>query len=233
MTSTTKQLWLARQYAAPEGPVDMSMMYVMHHAFRRDLEAFAAAVPQTPVDDSTAWRALRERWGLFATALHHHHSGEDAWLWPALLERADEQDRTTLEAMEEEHGQIDPLLQACAAGLAEMVARPSEDQRNALAIRLVAARESLGRHLQHEEGDAMAILQRVFSHEDWEEIDARFKRGLPFGQVVKLVPWVLHELPREVREGLFAETGLVHRVIWLMTRRRFERQDAIAFAHRT
>ena len=29
----------------------MYMMYVMHHAFRRDLAAFAAAVPRTPVDD--------------------------------------------------------------------------------------------------------------------------------------------------------------------------------------
>jgi hypothetical protein len=30
------------QAAAPEGPVDMIMMYVLHHAFRCDLAAFAA-----------------------------------------------------------------------------------------------------------------------------------------------------------------------------------------------
>ena len=38
----TVQLRLPGQTAAHEGPVDMHMMYVMHHAFRRDLAAFAA-----------------------------------------------------------------------------------------------------------------------------------------------------------------------------------------------
>ncbi len=78
------QVLLPGQAAAPEGPVDMVMMYVMHHAFRRDLAAFAAAAPATPLEDRDAWRALADRWELFATALHHHHTGEDAGLWPLL-----------------------------------------------------------------------------------------------------------------------------------------------------
>ena len=39
----------------------MTLMYVMHHAFRRDLEAFAKAVPLTPVDDRQTWRALADQ----------------------------------------------------------------------------------------------------------------------------------------------------------------------------
>ena len=39
-----RQLRLPGQAAAPEGPVDMQTMYLMHHAFRRDLDSFAAAV---------------------------------------------------------------------------------------------------------------------------------------------------------------------------------------------
>ena len=31
------QLFLPGQAAAPDGPDDMQMMYLMHHAFRRDL----------------------------------------------------------------------------------------------------------------------------------------------------------------------------------------------------
>ena len=94
------QLRLPGQTAAHEGPVDMHMMYVMHHAFRRDLAAFAAAAAVTPSADRDTWQALARRWELFSTALHHHHAGEDAGLWPRLLEVADEQDRATLEAME-------------------------------------------------------------------------------------------------------------------------------------
>src|SRR3954454_20772298 len=58
------QLRLPGQAAAPEGPVDMTMMYLMHHAFRRDLSLFATTVPRTPVEDRRAWRALEERWAL-------------------------------------------------------------------------------------------------------------------------------------------------------------------------
>ena len=52
------QISLPGQTAAPEGPVDMYMMYVMHHAFRRDLTKLAAAAQCTPVGDRIAWRML-------------------------------------------------------------------------------------------------------------------------------------------------------------------------------
>src|SRR5204862_4798433 len=72
------QIRLAGQTAAPEGPVDMFMMYVMHHAFRRDLAKLTEAAQCTPVDDRVAWRLLQQRWEVFAEALHGHHTGEDA-----------------------------------------------------------------------------------------------------------------------------------------------------------
>ncbi len=37
-----RQLRLPGQVAAPEGPIDMVTMYVMRHAFRRDLDAFVS-----------------------------------------------------------------------------------------------------------------------------------------------------------------------------------------------
>ena len=52
------QLLLPGQAAAPEGPVDMSMMYLMHFGFRRDLTAFAAAAAATRSPTGT----LGPRW---------------------------------------------------------------------------------------------------------------------------------------------------------------------------
>ena len=113
-----EQLMLPGQAAAPGGPVDMTVMYLMHHAFRRDLTRFAAAVPRTPLDDHATWVALAERWERFSEILHHHHSGEDAGIWPFLLGRADASERETLLAMEAEHEKIDPLLRSAADGFA-------------------------------------------------------------------------------------------------------------------
>ena len=113
-TAHVKQWRLPRQAAAPEGPVDVKMMYVMHHAFRRDLVMFAEAAAVTPADDREVWRALSRRWQIFSEILHHHHSGEDAGLWPWLMRAADADERATLDAMEAEHAEIDPILAACA-----------------------------------------------------------------------------------------------------------------------
>ena len=161
-TNWPEQIRLPGQTAAHPGPIDMTMMYVMHHAFRRDLEAFATAAGTTPAADRRAWRAMAARWETFSWALHHHHSGEDAGLWPALMDRADDEGRATLEAMEAEHSEIDPILEACATGFERLAEHTDEDARAALAVRLVAARERLAEHLKHEETEAMPPEARPY-----------------------------------------------------------------------
>ena len=210
----------------------MTMMYLSHHAFRRDLAAFAAAVPVTPIEDRATWRALAARWEVFAGVLHHHHAGEDQWVWPFLMERAEPADRAVLEAMEAEHAEIDPTLEACAAGMARLAERADADARAALAVRVVAARESLGRHLAHEETEAIALMQRVMTAAEWEELDEHFKEALTLKDLPNLVPWALLGVPAAVREDLFARPGgSLHRLVWWLTRRRFDRFEARAFRY--
>jgi Hemerythrin HHE cation binding domain len=232
--TSVPQVLLPGQTAAPEGPVDLVLMYVMHHGFRRDLAAFAARVPVVPVEDAATWRALAERWSGFAHVLHNHHSGEDAGLWPLLLERVDAagdaEGRATLEAMEAEHADIDPLLEACARGFARLAEGGTADDRAALAVRTAAARDALGRHLVHEESEAMVLLQRHLTQADWEDVDRRFfKKRLTPGEVAFAVPWVCLGLPLDVRERGFAAAGLGFRLVWLVTRRRFARRHRLAF----
>ena len=228
-----RQIRLAGQTAAHPGPVDMSMMYVMHHAFRRDLAAFSAAARVTPATDRQAWAALAERWTLFSEALHHHHSGEDRVIWPLLMERTDDAGRATLRAMEDEHAEIDPLLEACAAGFDRLAHHADEDVRAGLAVRLASARERLAEHLRHEETEAIAIIQRVLTAEEWQRLDEEeLKASIPFTQLLALVPWAVHEVPAATREQLFAQPGgTIHRVLWLLTRGRFRRREHVAFRH--
>jgi hemerythrin-like domain-containing protein len=237
MSKTMNPAWAAQihlpgQTAAPEGPVDMFMMYVMHHAFRRDLAKLAEAARCTPASDRIAWRLLQQRWQVFAEALHGHHSGEDAGLWPLLLERSSEEDRETLEAMEAEHAEFDPLLEACEQGFARLAEHSDDDARAALAVRLSAIRECLARHLEHEETGAIPIIQRVLSQEDWERLEEEhFKEDLSPGKVVRVVPWAAYGVPPEVLDSVFAKTGLGFKVVWLVTRRRFAAREARAFRH--
>lgn len=235
-TTPPAQLMLPGQAAAPDGPADMTMMYVMHHAFRRDLARFAAAVVGTPLEDRTTWRALAARWDRFFTILHHHHSLEDRYIWPFLMQRADAGERATLAAMEEEHEHIDPLLTSVAEGFAALAGdrlpAGAEDVRAGLQVRVAATRDMLGRHLEHEETEAIVILQRHSSTEDWHRIEKeeigkhRIAVPMPF-----LVGWCAEGIPARQRDEVFGIVGMPFKVLWLLTRRGFRRGERKAFAH--
>jgi hypothetical protein len=191
-------------------------------------------VPTVAVDDADTWRALDQRWTDFAKVLHKHHSGEDAGLWPLLLERVDAagdaEGRATLEAMEAEHAEIDPLLEACARGFARMAEGGTADERAALAVRTAAARDSLGRHLVHEESEAMVLLQRHLTQAEWEECERRsFAKPKSLADAAFAVPWVCLGLPADVREHAFGTAGKPFKVVWLLTRRAFARRQRRAF----
>jgi len=236
MTTTThawpEQLTFPGQTAAHPGPVDMTTMYVMHHAFRRDLAAFAAAAQATPVEDRQAWQALAERWDLFAEVLHHHHSGEDAGLWPWLMRVATEQEQATLEAMEAEHEQIDPILRACADGFERVTAAADPAAAAELAEQLVAARDTLLAHMGHEETDAMALVQKYMTQADWDHVvENNFDKKVEPRLLLAAVPWIAYELPRPVVDQLLAEAGTPMKIVHALTRGRFRRLQDRATRH--
>jgi type IV secretory pathway VirJ component len=210
----------------------MTLMYVMHHGFRRDLAAFAAATQATPTSDRATWQALARRWATFSRVLHHHHSGEDAGVWPTLMARTDDAGRAVLEAMEAEHEQIDPALEACGAGFARLAAHADEDARAALAVRLVATREALGRHLEHEETEAIAIIQTVLTDAEWQALDKEyFQKNASLSLVKTLVPWALHGLDPAALDRIMGHAAVPHRVMWALTRGGFARREQQAFRY--
>ena len=228
------QTLLPGQAAAPRGPVDVTSMYVVHHAFRRDLAAFKAAVIGTPLEDRGTWQALAARWGRFREILHKHHTGEDAGLWPLLMARADADGRATLEAMEAEHAEIDPLLTSCTAGFDQLATYADADARDALEVRVVALREALTRHLEHEERDAMALVQRYLVDADWQRLEEEhFKPGYRPRDMPFLAAWIMYQLPAEhfgqVRESM---AGWPMELLWrLLWRRPFERRERLVFRY--
>ncbi|GGM54032.1 hemerythrin domain-containing protein [Dactylosporangium sucinum] len=232
MTQTKEQLRLPGQAAAPGGPLDLTGMYGMHWAFRRDLDRFVAAVAATPVADRATWQALQRRWDLFRRVLHDHHTGEDAGLWPALAAKADAAGRATLAAMEEEHHGIDPLLDAVAEGMARMAAAADADAWAALQVRVVAARERLHAHLAHEERDALELMQALLSPAEWHHIERTyFQQSKSPRQIAEVVGWALHDVPPGYLDRMLPAAHPL-RIGWqLFLRRPFARRERAAFRH--
>lgn len=235
--TSRSQVLLPGQLAAPEGPVDLTNMYVMHHAFRRDLRDFQTTVADSRLGDHDRWRALLERWRMFGHALHNHHTAEDEGLWPMLLERAaanrDDDARAVLEAMQAEHARIDPVLEECEEGFARQADRPTEAVRSALEHSLDAASGLLSGHLGHEERDAMALVQRYMSEADWQYIEQHhFRPAYKPRDILWVVAWTAIGLPIEVHRRALNSGGLPIKVVWWLTRGRFRRAQAAVFGKR-
>jgi len=236
MTQTTGQLLLPGQAAAPDGPVDLTPMFLMHHAFRRDLAAFAAAARATPLEDRATWQALSQRWQRFAAVLHHHHSGEDDYIWPVLIEAVDAAGdaagRETLEAMEAEHAQIDPLLERCARGFAALARSGDDDARAELADCVATTRERLAEHLGHEERDALVLVQRLLSPADWDRMDKQMGSSYPVREVPFTLAWLMHDLPADGVRAAREFLGAPMYTLWSVALRRgFERREQAAFRY--
>ena len=237
MTSTATRKPVAQvsfpgQAAAAAGPCDLLPMFLMHYGFRRDLIQFAAAAANTPVADRSAWRRLAKRWDKFGTVLHGHHTGEDEILWPLLLSKVDgagdSEARQTLDAMEAEHSEIDPLLAGCAAGFHRLAEAADADARAALVVRLAATQQRLGDHLGHEESDAMVILQRHLTAAEWDGMHGEFGKHYK-GVLVFTASWVTHQVPANLMPQVSAFMGTPVMLVSRVLRPWFDRQERRTF----
>jgi hemerythrin-like domain-containing protein len=228
------QLTLPGQAHTAQGPHDQTGMYVMHHAFRRDLTRFLTAVGATPPGETDTWAALRKRWEQMAVVLHHHHDIEDTALWPVLRRAAEaagsSDDLALLAAMEEEHGVIDPALVAVREGFDAMVGHPCLDHRNALEIRVAAVREALGRHLAHEETEALPMLQRTLSVEENAAFEKAAENGYPLRMLPFMLCWTLDEVPDEARDRVLEMAPPGCGLLLRLLRKGYRRRERRIFA---
>ncbi|WP_119726455.1 hemerythrin domain-containing protein [Thermomonospora amylolytica] len=164
---------------------DLGMMKTVHDAFRRELDRLARAA-ERPGDPRRVLRTAAG-WEMFKAFLHVHHTSEDDALWPVtrrvLAGRPD--DLALLDAMEAEHADIDPLLAAVDATLADRDAAPDR-----LGELIDALSTGLKKHLRHEEDEAVPLLEAVLTDEQVQHFGAVHRDRIG-GDASRYLPWVL------------------------------------------
>jgi hypothetical protein len=102
------------------GGADLTVMLAAHDAFRRDLTRLARAAATANLSDPARRQSVAAGWELLKRQLHLHHTAEDQIIWPVLRPRLAHSKHalSVLDAMEEEHSRIDPLLAAVDAAFA-------------------------------------------------------------------------------------------------------------------
>jgi hemerythrin-like domain-containing protein len=166
--------------------LDMSMMYAVHDALRRDLAQICRIAARTD-DDPQAILRSAIGWQMFKKFLQIHHTSEDVTVWPVMrTELAGRPDDLALvDAMEAEHAKIDPLLAAIDEALID---RDYGFQR--LGDLADALATDLSGHLTHEERDALDLIDATLSPEQWQRFseDHRARVG---DDARTYLPWLL------------------------------------------
>ncbi|MFD6231790.1 hemerythrin domain-containing protein [Streptomyces sp. NPDC060232] len=178
--------------------IDLTTMYAMHDALRRELARLDRITIGT--DRDPRHLPTTAGWTLFKRALHAHHTAEDEALWPALRRRLARrpQDLALLEAMEAEHAAIDPLIEAIDAALAD----PEVDQLR-LGVLTDALTTGLAGHLEHEEDAAVPLIRRALTAEQQGHF-GRVHAQLIGLDAPLLLPWLLDGADEPTAQKLLA-----------------------------
>lgn len=174
---------------ARAGEQGAGMMLALHAAFRRDLGHLArAAEGLTRRPERRA--AVVRGWVAFRDELHHHHTVEDTSLWPAVRRRTSAcADAEVLEAMEWEHGIVDPLVEVVDASLSAPAGAGPLDGSD-LAAAVDELHQQLSHHLRHEEQDALPLALRVLTAEDWHANSATARKTKGLRTIPAFLPWL-------------------------------------------
>ncbi len=171
------------------GDADLAIMLAAHRAFRRDLARLARAAAQAtagPGSGPDKRRSVAAGWELFKHELHLHHTAEDEIIWPALRPRLarSEHALSVLDAMEEEHSRIDPLLAAVDAAFARPDGAGLADATDALASTLTG-------HLAHEERDGLPLIGVALTAAEWRRAGFQIARRNGLSEGGEMFAWIL------------------------------------------
>jgi hypothetical protein len=169
--------------ATQQFQLDMTMMFATHDALRRDLDRAAALSRRTA------------GWDLFEGMLHFHHTTEDDALWPVVRGEVAgaEGELALLDAMVAEHALIDPLL----AAIDEAFGR--DDPGRDVGALIGELGTTLRDHLDHEERDALPLIDRTLSLEQWIGFGQAAVQALgPDGP--RYFPWLLDGADEETTQ---------------------------------
>lgn len=180
--------------------LDMSMMFAMHDALRRELVQVGRIAGQRDDNPGKLLQAALG-WELFKKFLLVHHQSEDDAVWPLLRAHVAEQpDRVALvDALEAEHAAIEPLLEAIDAAAADPAYGYQRfgDIIDELVTKLTA-------HLAHEESDGLALIDASLTPQEWQHFSQvhteRIRSDAPM-----YMPWLLNEASPQTLDAILSK----------------------------
>ena len=148
---------------------DINEMRVIHRVFRRELGALPELVRGVRDGDVARAGVVGGHAQFVLSALHVHHSGEDEYLWPLLLERA-EPSTELIETMQAQHERVHEHVDRSQDLLDTWRRTPSSDLRGELAAELELLNAALFEHLDQEEREILPLAEQYVTVAEWAHL---------------------------------------------------------------
>jgi hemerythrin-like domain-containing protein len=173
---------------------DTRDMISVHAVFRQALAAAPRIVGGASRNDPQHAANVASYYANLLAFLHVHHEGEDALLWPKLLERAPAQ-AAKVQQIADQHGAVSGLLATAEAELAEWAVEPNTDHGAKLAGALVMLGFELAEHLDMEEEFVLPLAAEHLTVEEWSELPAHGMQHFSGDKVWLLLGLLFEQMP--------------------------------------
>jgi iron-sulfur cluster repair protein YtfE (RIC family) len=212
----------------PAGRPVVREMVVVHGMFRHALGRLPAQVRAVPDGDRASAGVVVDHIDLGVDALHHHHTAEDRFLWPVLMERARPQ-RDVVERMEAQHEGLAGLLERVQVQAAQFRYTGAASDGEHLATTLDALSLALEEHLADEEAHILPLVEQHLTTAEWDNLGQQATKSLSTEQRVVMMGMLKQSTsPEEADLLLHHAPILVTKVGWpLVMHRQYE-----AYMHR-
>ncbi|MEU6862276.1 hemerythrin domain-containing protein [Streptomyces sp. NPDC046876] len=188
-------------------------MVVVHRGLRREARLLVELVAAVAPGDTARARLLADHFRTYRLGLHHHHTAEDAHLWPPLLARVDLEADVVLR-MEAQHDRVAATLAAADAALPAWEAAAGEAARDTLTALLADHRAVLLEHLDEEEAALLPLAARYLTAAEWNRMGEDFAAHVPKPKLLHYLGMALEDADRTERRALLAALPPPVRLLW-------------------
>jgi hemerythrin-like domain-containing protein len=172
---------------------DTRAMYAVHTLFRRELALLPALVGSVPSHDRARAEVVADHVKLLCDMLHHHHSAEDAVLWPLLLARAPKEIDPVVQLAEGHHQALDDLLTEAGKRLETWRDSVAGEDSAALALTLRRLAVAAFEHMGLEERLVLPVVERHIFATEWAAMEEHALGAYSADEAVLLVGMVMYE----------------------------------------
>jgi iron-sulfur cluster repair protein YtfE (RIC family) len=187
-----------------ESHFDGREMAMVHKMFRREFLLAADLVRQVARGDIARARDVAAHLRLISATLHHHHSGEDRYVWPLLEQRAPSEVSAHLLCVVQQHRDVDAVQAEVDGELPVWSFRATEQSRERLADALDRLTAAAINHMDYEERYLVPLMEEHIGMTEWNEIVQVIAAGVDPGQAPLVLGMSMYEADSDIIEQTVA-----------------------------